>query len=107
MYKKMNTIQIGLIISGVGMILTPLLANKVLIIINTLLFIGFVIGNMAQIFESRGITIKDLDAIIEQKISQSYQEKQYGSFFLYTSIRPTIMISLIVSFLYMITFLVF
>lgn len=107
MDKKIKTIQTGLIISGLGMVLTPLFANKVLIIINTLIFIGFVIANMMQIFESRGLTLKDLDTIIEQKMSQSYQEKQYANFFLYTSIRPIIMISLVVSFLYMITFLIF
>lgn len=107
MDKKMKTIITGLIVSGTGMLLTPLFFNKLVVVINMLVFIGFVVAGMAQIFESRGINIKDLDSFVEQKISQSYQEKQYTNFFLYTSIRPIVMISLVVSLLYMITFLIF
>lgn len=107
MDKQMKTIATGLAVSGISMFLVPLFFDKIMVVINMLIFIGFTIAGMAKIFKSKGITIKDLDMTIEKKMSQSYQEKQYGSFFLYTSVRPLIMVALIVSCLYMITFLVF
>lgn len=107
MDKQIKTIISGLAISGVGMLLSPLFFDKVIVVINMLVFIGFTVAGMAKILESKGITIKDLDSTIEKKMSQSYQEKQYGSFFLYTSLRPLIMMILIVSCLYMVTFLIF
>lgn len=107
MDKQMKTIIKGLIISGIGILIVPLFFDKIMVVINMLVFIGFTIAGMSKVFEAKGISIKDLDNTIEKRMSQSYQEKQYGNFLLYTSIRPLIMVALIISCLYMITFLVF
>lgn len=107
MDKQMKTIVTGLAVSGLGMLLVPLFFDKVMVVINMLAFIGFTIAGMMKVFEAKGITIKDLDGALDEKMAQSYNQKQYANFFLYTSIRPLIMVALIVSCLYMITFLVF
>lgn len=107
MDKQMKTIATGLAVSGISMFLVPLFFNKIMVVINMLIFIGFTIAGMAKIFKSKGITIKDLDCALDNKMAQSYNQKQYANFFLYTSIRPLIMVALIVTCLYMITFLIF
>lgn len=107
MNKQMKMILYGLSITGIGMVLVPIFFDKVIVVINILAFISFAIVGMMKIFESKGITLKDLDMKIEKRMSQSYQEKQYANFFMYTSIRPLVMILLIISCLYMITFLIF
>ena len=107
MDKHTKVIMSGLAISGAGILFVPLLFDKTMIVINMLIFIGFTVAGMMKVFESKGVTIKDLDGALDKKMAQSYKQKQYANFFLYTSIRPLIMVALIAVFLYMITFLIF
>lgn len=107
-HQKVNhPIELGILTSGLCLLITPLFLDKVFIVINFLIFLSFLIIKTKTFLASKNITIKQLDSNIDKKISLYYQEKRYINLAFYSAIRPLILFFIIFSFLSIIIFLIF
>lgn len=107
MKEKNKIIIAGLIITGLGALLTPTFESKFLILTNTLAFVGFLYAGMITIAQNKGISLEDIDKSIESKIAESKKEENYLKLAGYLSVRPIVMVGIIAIGLYLLSFLFF
>ena len=84
----------GFIVSSIGMLLTPLFANKFLLIFTSLAFIHLSTYGILEVVKIKGISFEDIDQMLDAKILESKQSNNIVKMVLYYSIRPLIMLAL-------------
>lgn len=107
MNERSKIIIAGIVITGLGTLITPVYANKLLTILNMIAFVGFVGAGIADTSQRKGISIEDFDKSIERQIAESKREEKYGKMVMYSSVRPMLMIGIVFLVIYSLSFLFF
>ena len=107
MSDKNKIIIAGLIITGLGALLTPQLDSKFIILTNSLAFAGFLYAGINEIAKQKHISLDQLDTFIETKIVEAEKENQQAKMFIYLSIRPIALIFSVCMALYLLSYIFF
>lgn len=107
MEDKKKIIISGLIVTGLGALLTPYLDSKFLILINSLGFAGFLYVGINEIAKNRDISIEKLDKVIETKIVEAQKDDNYAKMAMFLSIRPLALIFSVCIALYLLSYIFF
>lgn len=107
MEDKKKIIISGLIITGLGALLTPYLDSKFLILTNSLGFAGFLYLGINEIAKNRDMSIDKLDKVIETKIVEAQKDDNYAKMAMFLSIRPLALIFSVCIALYLLSYIFF
>lgn len=94
MEKQKKILYSGLFLLIFILLLMPLFSDKAFSTIVILLLLGIVVSKFLKVLHSKGLTIKDLDIYIDNKISMYKEENNYRGVILYKAIRPLVMIGM-------------
>lgn len=107
MSNKNKLIVGGLILTGVGIALTPLFTSKFLIIFNTLAFTALVVWGFLEVHQNKGLSFEDIDMLIDSKIAKYKSEDDIIKIVMYSSIRPIFMLTLAFIIVYVFSYTMF
>lgn len=107
MENKNLLLIFGLAITGIGIAFPIEGMDRSMTLINVLLFIFFSYAGVIEIFNQKGISLKDFDTKIDKYILEGKEENDYKKIILYSSVRPIIMVALIILAINILSFLVF
>lgn len=107
MNKEQKVIISGMFISGLGLLCSSLFNDKSIIALNLLVFISSSAIVLSNFMKNKGITLKELDSYLDEKMNKNYEQKKYKEFALYAIIRPLIFVMISLIFLYILLFLIF
>ena len=76
MNKEQKFILSGMFISGLGLLCSSLFNDKSIIALNLLVFMSCSIIVLSNIMKSKGLTLKELDLYLDEKMNKNYEEKK-------------------------------
>ena len=107
MENKNLLLILGIAITGLGIVFPIEGMDKSMILTNVILFILLSYAGVIEVSNQKGVSLKDFDVKIDKYIAEGKEENDYKKIILYSSIRPLIMVALIILSVNILSFLVF